>query len=69
MQRAEAGQKVPFLGLGHRHFLDLGRDLMKHCKIIADLEIAGCDEGPTTDLLEGVFELGQPIRRIDVDED
>ena len=49
--------------------LDLRRELAQHADIAAGLERIGRDQGFAADLVERVFELGQAIRGVDVDED
>ena len=46
----------------------LGRELAQHADIVRGLEALGEDQRLAADLVERVFELGDPIGRIDVDQ-
>ena len=58
--------RLQFAGRGA---VDLRRQLAQHGDIVAGLERLGGDQRLAADLVERVFELGQAIGRIDVDED
>ena len=48
---------------------DLRRQLAQHADIVAGLEAVGGDQRLAAHLVERVFELGQPVGRVDVDHD
>src|ERR1700722_1436383 len=48
---------------------ELGSQLPQHAYIIRRLETLGEDERLAADLVERVFELGNAVGRVDVDED
>ena len=52
-----------------RAAVDLRRELAQHADIVAGLERVGGDQRLAADLVERVVEFGQPVRRVDVDED
>ena len=48
---------------------ELGRELAQHADIVRRLEPLGKDERFAADFVQRVFELGDPIGRIDIDQD
>ena len=67
-QRLQRGQPLR-LELARRRAVDLGRKLAQHADIVAALEAGRGDQRPAADLVQRVFELGQAVGGIDVDED
>src|SRR5579883_439829 len=67
----ERGQRWQPLRLkpAGRAAVDLGRQLAQHADIVAGLEVIGGDQRLALDLVERVFDLGEAVGRIDVDED
>ena len=49
--------------------LDFGHQLAQHAEIVAGFEALGGDQRLAPNLVEGVFELVDPIRGVDVDHD
>ena len=47
----------------------VGQELIEHADIIAGLELARGDERLAGDLVERIIGLGEPIGRIDIDQD
>ncbi len=48
---------------------EFGRQLAQHSEVVAGLEPGGGDQRRAASLVQRVFEFGQPIGRVDVDED
>ncbi len=67
-QRGQMRQPLR-LQAARRAAVDLGRELAQHADIVAGLERIGGDQRLAADLVERVFELGQPVGRVDVDQD
>ena len=67
-ERGQRRQPLRLQSAG-RAAVDLRRELAQHADIVAGLERVGGDQRLAADLVERVFELGQPIGRVDVDQD
>ena len=59
-----AARRLPGAAVGQ-----LGRQLAQHAEIVAGLEPRRGDQRRAAGLVQRVFEFGQPIGRVDVDED
>ena len=64
----EMGQFLRFQPAGPST-VELRRERAQHLDVAARLERFGGDQRPALDLVEGVFELGQAVGGIDVDQD
>ena len=49
--------------------VELRRQLAQHAEIVAGLERVGRDQRLAADLVQRVFQLGEPVGRVDVDQD